>query len=41
MELFEQMNSGELQVVLEKVNQRLNFQRHGGFVSGNVGTGSV
>ena len=30
--IFQQMNPRELQVVFQEINQRLNFQRQGGFV---------
>ena len=39
--IFQQMNPRELQVVFQEINQRLNFQRQGGFVPERFGSGSV
>ena len=35
--IFQQMNPRELQVVFQEINQRLNFQRQGGFVPERLG----
>ena len=35
--IFQQMNPTKLQVVFQEINQRLNFQRQGGFVPGRLG----